>query len=128
MSGTILIAEDSRVQMEIMRLNLSRAGFEVVSAYDGQIAIELASQQRFDLIISDQQMPKMTGEEFCRATREGDCNADTPIFLYTAKGSEFDQERLRDELHVTRFFLKPFSPRELVEAVTETLSGVGTAS
>lgn len=127
MSGTILIAEDDRVLMEIMRFNLCRAGFEVVSAFDGRTATELASRQKFDLIISDYQMPYMTGEEFCRATRDGDCNVDTPIFLCTAKGFEIDHDRLRNELRVTQMFLKPFSPRELVEAVTKTLSGVGTA-
>ena len=111
MSGTILVAEDSRVQMKVMQLILSRAGFEVVAAYDGQTAIELASQQKFDLIISDYQMPKNSGEDLFRATRAGDCNADTPIFLCTAKGFELDHERLQDEFHVTRFFLKPLHSR-----------------
>jgi DNA-binding response OmpR family regulator len=121
MSGTILVAEDDRVLAEIIRFNFDRAGYDVVPAYDGNQAAGLAAGRPFDLIVSDYQMPKLNGEDFARAVREGEANANTPIFLCTAKGYEIDEDRLSRELRIARFFLKPFSPRELVEAAAVAL-------
>lgn len=121
MSGIILVAEDDRVLAEIVRFNLERAGYDVVLAYDGVRAAELASTRSFDLIISDFQMPKLSGDEFVRGVRCGGPNAGTPIVFCTAKGYEVDEDRLVRELLIDRVFAKPFSPRELVKGVGEIL-------
>lgn len=123
MSGSVLIVEDDRVLAEIIRFNLSRAGLDVVVAKDGQSAVELSDLRRFDLIITDYQMPKLTGEGLCEHVRSsGGPNANTPIFFCTAKGFEIDYDRLRNDLRVSRIIKKPFSPRELVAAAQEVLS------
>ncbi|MFQ5730795.1 MAG: response regulator transcription factor [Planctomycetaceae bacterium] len=122
MSAKILIAEDDRVFAEIMRFNLDRAGFQVVVAHDGQVAVDHAAAEKFDLIISDFQMPRLCGEELCRGVRLGIVNLETPIIFCTAKGYEIDTARLGRELGICKFFLKPFSPTELVETVCDTLA------
>ena len=110
MAGTVLVAEDDRVFAEIIRFNLERAGFDVVVAFDGQAAVDLAQTTTFELIISDYQMPRLSGEEVCRAVRESETNRTTPIVFCTAKGFEVDQERLTRELGVSKFFPQALQP------------------
>jgi len=122
MPGRILIAEDDRVLSEIVRFSLDRAGYEVVVAHDGSTALQEVQQNRFDLIISDYQMPRLNGEELCRRVREDSANRETPIIFCSAKGYEVYTEQLTSELQLSAVFFKPFSPRELVESVSNTLN------
>ena len=80
----ILVVEDNRVTADVVRFNLERAGFVVSMCGNGRQAVELLESERFDLIITDYQMPKMDGEEFCRHVRQNDRHAEVPIFLVSA--------------------------------------------
>ncbi len=122
MGQHILVAEDDRVLAEIVRFNLCRAEFDVLVAHNGQTALEHSAAQKFDLIISDYQMPRLCGKDLCKGIRQGTLNSDTPIIFCSAKGYEIDTDAIQQELQVSRIFVKPFSPRELVETVRELLA------
>ncbi len=117
----ILVAEDNRVLSQIIKFNLSRAGYDVEVVGDGQSAVERAETDAFDLIVVDYQMPRKSGEQVCRDVRNGSRNVNTPFFFCTGKGYELDRNQLAAELNIARFFTKPFSPHELVSAATETI-------
>jgi CheY-like chemotaxis protein len=117
----ILIAEDNPALANVLRFNLQRAGFEVVAAGNGREALELAERQPFDLIVSDQNMPEMTGLELCAELRRRDTYKHIPVILVTAKGMELDAAQLQRELGIASVFSKPFSPSKVVRAVSELL-------
>lgn len=118
----ILVAEDDRVFAEIIRFQLSQAGFDVTLVHDGESGQQLALSQSFDLIITDYQMPKRDGEFVCLGARANPDNREVPIFLCSAKGYEIDTDQMRNELQITEFFFKPFSPRELVEKAQQAVA------
>ena len=117
----ILVVEDNVALSKVIGFNLELAGFEVTSSPNGRVAWELAQSHTYDLILTDEQMPVMTGIEFCRKLRTRREYAEVPVILLTAKGLELDVEGLSQELGIVSFFLKPFSPNELVSRVAELL-------
>ena len=118
----ILIAEDNVVMSHVLRFNLTRTGKQVIVAENGAVALQAARREKFDLVISDYQMPVMNGLEFCRQLRKLNAYCDVPVILCSAKGYEIDEARLRDELGIAAFVFKPFSPREITELVDELLA------
>jgi CheY-like chemotaxis protein len=118
----ILLAEDNSVMADVLRFNLERSGHTTVVASDGESALALAREQRFDLVITDYQMAGICGEQLCRLLRADPCYADIPLILCTAKGSELPGEVLRDELRLAALVVKPFSPRAVVRMVNELLA------
>lgn len=120
----ILIAEDNAALASVVRFNLERAGFQVTVACNGRVAWEAVQDQEFDLVITDQQMPEMTGCEFCELFRGVDEFKDVPVIMLTAKGMELELPRLKQELGIAATFLKPFSPKEIVKAVEDQLEAV----
>ncbi|HBN78986.1 MAG TPA: hypothetical protein DD473_24875 [Planctomycetaceae bacterium] len=126
--NSILIAEDNRVMADVVRFNLVRAGFEVVVAGDGFAALEIAKSRQFDLVITDSQMPRMKGEEFCAELRKLANYQDVPVIMCSAKGFELNAERLRTQYGIERVLLKPFSPREVLAVVEERLNGTAVVN
>lgn len=120
----LLVAEDNTALASVLRFNLERAGFQVTVALNGRLAWEYAQDEQFDLIVTDQQMPEMTGCEFCRHLRETEAYRETPVIMLTAKGMELELPKLREELGISATFLKPFSPREIIQAVQDHLAAV----
>ncbi len=118
----ILVCEDSTALACVVRFNLERAGYRVTVAKNGRLAWEFVQQQPFDLVITDEQMPEMTGSQFCARMRRLEAFADIPVILLTAKSFELDLARLRDQLGITATFSKPFSPSQLVIAVENFLT------
>jgi CheY-like chemotaxis protein len=117
----ILVAEDNWVMANILRFNLERTGFEVRVASSGTEAAELLRQNRFDMLLSDYQMPGMSGEELCRHVRQDQRHAQIPVVLISAKGYELDTERLTTELSLAKVLFKPFSPKEVISLVQSVL-------
>lgn len=113
----ILLAEDNPAMANVMRFNLQRIGAEVAIAQHGKEAIELLEAHDFDLLVSDLQMPQMSGDELCRYLRQQPRWAELPIVLCSAKGLESSTRTLVDECGVQKVFFKPFSPQELVSYV-----------
>ena len=118
------MAEDNAALAAVIRYNLERAGFRVSVGYNGREAWQLAQDDQFDLVLTDQQMPRISGVELCQLLRQSDQYRDTPIIMLTAKGLELELPRLAEELGITATFLKPFSPAELVQAVENCLTAV----
>lgn len=112
----ILVAEDENAIREIISLNLSRAGFEVVEARDGRQALELFGEDpnSFDVLLLDIMMPKTDGLTVCRSVREQ--NANTGIIMLTAKTQEADKLAGLTG-GADDYVTKPFSVRELVARV-----------
>lgn len=126
MSGRILIVEDNAAMANLWKFNLERSGFEVVTAPTGNRALEIATDSHFDAIISDQQMPGMSGTEFCRALRDMPEYQTTPLLLCTAKGFELDRQSLLEKYDIAHVVPKPVSPRWLVGTMHELVSPVTT--
>jgi CheY-like chemotaxis protein len=121
----ILVVEDNPALASVVRFNLSRAGFDVTVAKTGLEAWELLeSGESVDMVVTDHQMPEMTGCELCMRIRQHESLADLPIIMLTAKGLELELPRLRNELGILEVYPKPFSPIQLVQAVKQHLSGI----
>jgi len=117
-----LIVDDNIALARVTQFALDRAGFETQTVYNGRLALEAALETPFDIVITDQQMPEMTGVELCQALRSRSEYAHCPIILLTAKGLELELPRLRDELGINATFAKPFSPSAIVKACRELLT------
>lgn len=121
MSGKILVADDEAHILHVLSMKLRNAGFEVLTAADGEEALELATIERPDLVITDYQMPVMSGLEFCRELRANDQTRDIPAIMLTAR--EFDIEpKEMVEAGIAAVLAKPFSPREILAKVNELLA------
>jgi two-component system, OmpR family, alkaline phosphatase synthesis response regulator PhoP len=118
----ILLVEDNLALSGVICFNLTRAGYQVTSVNNGREAIEALQRGRFDLVLSDQQMPKMTGIQLCEHIREMPDHAHTPFILLTAKCMELDVAKLRQRLGMSAALPKPFSPTELLTSIEESLS------
>ena len=111
----------------VIRFNLEKAGFDVTVAKCGTTAWKLLCEREFDLMVSDFQMPGITGGELCERVRQEPRHGEMPIILLTAKELELDGTHYLDELSVSTIMAKPFSPRELTKAV-QTYLAAGTAN
>ncbi len=118
----ILIVDDNVALARVIQFAMDGAGFDTVTASNGQIAFDLAKESPFDMVITDQQMPEMTGVELCRGLRDMPEYKDCPIILLTAKGLELELPCLQDEYEIDATFSKPFSPSALVKTVNELLA------
>lgn len=124
MSGQrIIIAEDNLVMQDVMRYVLTAAGFQVTTAEEGTVALDLLEQHSADLLVTDCQMPGLSGIELCRAIRRHPRFSDLPIVFCSAKGFEIPRETLQ-ELGISDIIGKPFSPRDLVRQVDSALNQV----
>lgn len=112
----ILIAEDDAVFRRVIEFTLSRAGFTVTAARNGMEALQYIQQQPFDCLVTDQQMPQLSGIELINNIRSSNSQQqNVPIILCTAKGLELDSEFLTDHYDLAAVLHKPFSPRHLAE-------------
>ena len=118
----VLIVDDNLALARVIQFAMEEAGFETQTAKNASIAFELAKKEQFDLVITDQQMPEMTGVELCRHLRAMPTYKQCPINLLTAKGLELELYHLQDELGINAVFSKPFSPSALVKTVNEQLA------
>ncbi|MEO0529830.1 MAG: response regulator [Planctomycetota bacterium] len=109
----VLIAEDNAALRRVIAFTLKGAGFETTVAADGLAAWEIAEEEAFDLVVSDQQMPHMSGLELIEKVRGSETNAQTPAVLLTAKGLELEFETLREKYGLAAMLPKPFSPSQL---------------
>jgi CheY-like chemotaxis protein len=118
----VLVCEDNAALSAVVCFNLRRAGFQVTAVNNGRLALDALQQGTFDLVLSDQQMPLMTGIQLCENVRQIPAHKRTPFILLTAKCMEIDIAKLQQELGVTRALPKPFSPSELVNCIEEALA------
>ena len=117
MASRILVVDDEVQIVRVLRGYLERAGFVVLSAYDGPEALRLARQEHPDLIVLDLMLPGMDGADVCRALRR---ESDVPIIMLTARDEEVDRV-VGLELGADDYVVKPFSMRELLARIKTVL-------
>ncbi|NCF78921.1 MAG: phosphate regulon transcriptional regulatory protein PhoB [Alphaproteobacteria bacterium] len=120
MSATILIVDDEPAQLELLRYNLEKAGFETVHADNGLRAIDLVEDTDPDLVVLDWMMPEASGIDVCRELRARASTRLLPIIMLSARGEEGDRA-LGLDTGADDYITKPFSPRELVARVKALL-------
>jgi DNA-binding response OmpR family regulator len=109
----ILVVDDEPDALELIGFNLKGAGYEVITAEDGNSALRKARARKPDLILLDLMIPEVDGLEVCKILRRDPETSGIPIIMVTAKAAEFDRV-LGLELGANDYITKPFSPRELV--------------
>ncbi len=120
----ILIAEDEPDIRELVAFTLQFAGYEVVSASNGEEAIQLAKDELPDLILMDVRMPRMTGYEACKILKQDPNLVETPVVFLSAKGQEAEIQTGLDA-GADEYLLKPFAPDQLTERVKSILTKYG---
>jgi DNA-binding response OmpR family regulator len=121
MGKRILLCDDEIHILRAMEFKLKKAGYEVEITADGEEAWNAIQNCKPDLLITDCQMPRLTGLELIGRLRNNPQTADIPVFMLTAKGYELSHELLFGQLRVLRVIAKPFSPRELLQDVDAVL-------
>ncbi len=118
---TILVVDDEKRLVSLIKAYLQDAGFKVVTAYNGRDALFVARDAKPDLIVLDIMMPELDGHDFMRIHRR---ERNTPIILLTARVEENDRI-LGLELGADDYVTKPFSPREIVARVKAVMRRIG---
>jgi len=117
----ILVADDEAHIQYIIAAKLRDAGFEVITANDGQQAHDLACKKFPHLIVADYQMPSLSGLELAVRLRSNPHTAQTPVILMTADGLDVSAKE-SNRAALAAVLVKPFSPREIVRKVIELIS------
>lgn len=121
-SKTVLIVEDEKNIVDILRFNLQREGYRTVEAYDGADGLAKARSENPDIILLDVMLPKMIGFDVCRTLREEGNNV--PVIILTAREEEADKV-LGLEIGADDYITKPFSMRELIARVKANIRRTG---
>jgi two-component system alkaline phosphatase synthesis response regulator PhoP len=116
----VLVVDDDPGIVKVVRAYLQQDGFQVVVAYDGKKAMQIARHEKPDLVVLDLMLPEMDGWDVCRALRK---ESEVPIVMLTARVEESDK-LVGLELGADDYVTKPFSPRELVARVRAVLRRV----
>ena len=118
--GKILVVDDEVYITQILEFSLGAEGFEVITANNGELAVEKAVQAQPDLIVLDVMMPVLDGYETCRRLKRQNETKNIPVILLTAKGREADK-RLGFEVGAADYIVKPFSPNRLIGRIEEII-------
>ncbi len=124
MNETVLIVEDDPNLLEVLKYNVAREGYRPLTAGDGAQALEVARQEKPDLILLDVMLPTMSGFEVCRILRK---ESHVPILMLTARDDEVDKVVGLD-LGADDYITKPFGMRELLARIRATLRRSGIRS
>jgi two-component system alkaline phosphatase synthesis response regulator PhoP len=116
----VLVVDDEIHIVHVVAIKLRNNGFKVISAENGADAFELACQEKPDIIVTDFQMPVMTGLELVKKLRATEQTKDIPVIMLTARGFAVEDEQ-KENLQVAEFLSKPFSPRELLRSIEDIL-------
>lgn len=117
----VLVAEDDAVFRRVIEFTLSRAGFDVTTAANGALALQQLEIQQFDCLVTDHQMPELSGVELLNAIRKIDSLKNLPAILCTAKGLELDSQYLVERFNLIAVLHKPFSPRQLAGMLEQSV-------
>jgi two-component system alkaline phosphatase synthesis response regulator PhoP len=117
---TVLVVDDEIHIVHVVAIKLRNNGYEVISADNGAEALEMALRDKPDIIVTDYQMPAMTGLEFVGKLREHEETKNTPTIMLTARSFAISQQQ-QDELKISGCLSKPFSPKELLSNIEDIL-------
>ena len=120
MTKKIIVADDEAHILHVVSMKLKNAGYEVLTAVDGEEALELCNAETPDLLITDYQMPIMSGLELCKELRSSDLTSKIPAIMLTARGFDIEPGEMIDA-GIAAVLAKPFSPREVLAKVKDLL-------
>ena len=123
--ATILCVDDEAHILHVVSLKLRNAGFNVLTAEDGEEGLSLAKQHRPDLIITDFQMPFLSGLELCIELKKYEPTRRTPAIMLTARGFAIPPNQM-ELTNIVGVMNKPFSPRDVLARVQECLASQTT--
>ena len=118
--GKILVVDDEIYIVHILDFSLGMEGYEVVTALDGEQALEKVKTEKPDLIVLDIMMPKLDGYEVCKNIKSSATTQHIPVILLSAKGRNVDQ-KLGFDVGADDYITQPFRPRKLVERINQLL-------
>lgn len=118
----ILVTDDEAHIVHVVSMKLRNAGFEVITAEDGEEGFDATVERLPDLVITDYHMPFMTGLEMCAKLKKDGRTASIPALMLTARGFDLGGDYLRTT-NIVGVLSKPFSPREVLARVQEILAG-----
>lgn len=116
----ILVVDDETQLVEMLKMRLEASGYQVLSAYDGQEALDMARKEKPDLIILDLMLPKIDGYKVCRMLKFDEKYKNIPIILFSARAQEADI-KLGKEVGADAYITKPFDPPSLLGKIKELL-------
>ena len=119
-SKKVLVVDDEIHIIHVVAIKLRNNGYEVVTATNGAEAFELVCEEKPDIIVTDFQMPAMTGVELVEKIRQNEETKDIPVILLTARSFAISKEQEQD-LQISGCISKPFSPKELLENIEDIL-------
>ena len=118
---TVLVVDDLQAQLNLITGYLEQAGFNVVTATSGSEALEKASAQVPDLVITDLVMPEMSGLEFCRKLKKNPETENIPVIACTTKDRDMDKKWAKKQ-GVVAYLVKPFSKEEMIATVKSSVA------
>jgi CheY-like chemotaxis protein len=124
---TILVADDESHILNVVSLKLRNAGYRVLTASDGQEALELAMQEQPDLLLTDYHMPHLSGLELCMRLKQETSIRAIPAIMLTARGYHLEPQDT-EQSGILQMISKPFSPRHLLAAVEEVIGKPGAGA
>lgn len=126
MPKRVLVCDDEPYVVESVSYVVRRAGFDVLTAEDGDAALATARREKPDLVFLDIMMPGLPGDEVCRRLKSDPATQGMYLVILTARGQEEDERRAMD-MGADEFMTKPFSPRKLRDKLLQVLGGTPTA-
>ncbi len=120
MAYKVLVADDEIHIIHVVAIKLRNNGYEVIAANNGAEAYDLACREKPDIVVTDYQMPLMTGLELIAKLRENEQTKDIPVVLLTARSFAVTEEQ-QENLDVSSCLSKPFSPKELLKTIQDIL-------
>ena len=115
-----LVVDDEFHIVQVVAIKLRNNGFEVITAENGAQAYQMACEQKPDIVVTDYQMPQLSGLEMIEKLRANPDTAQIPVIMLTARGFAIDDQQ-KAALGIAACLSKPFSPREVLATVQETL-------
>jgi len=116
----VLVVDDEIHIIHVVAIKLRNNGFEVISAENGAQAFELACSEKPHIIVTDFQMPVMTGLELVEKLRANEATKDIPVIMLTARSFAVEDEQ-KQQLRISECLSKPFSPKELLRSIEDIL-------
>jgi two-component system, OmpR family, alkaline phosphatase synthesis response regulator PhoP len=117
----VLVADDEIHIVQVVAMKFRNNGFEVVTAENGTDAYKICCEEKPDIIVTDYQMPGMTGIELVEKLRQNPEFAEIPVIILTARGFAIEDDQ-KDKLGIAECLSKPFSPKELLMHVENVLA------
>ena len=116
----VLVVDDEVHIVNVVAVKLRNNDYEVIMAENGQEAFELACEELPDIIVTDLQMPIMTGVELVEKLRQTESTKDIPVIMLTARDFSIEDGK-KEKLNISDCLAKPFSPRELLKSIENVL-------